>query len=518
MNMSGVGGGHLFKGTVTLSLVLFISILLAFSGIVMTNGPVQAGMCYMVVNAPPNPVVGQPYFFQFSSTGTGGCNCSGFKLTPAFVNNATIPGLTWSAATGVLSGVPTMVGYSYSGTIQSNWGTGCAGGTPDAGFAFSISVQPDYSQPPAPVTYDFKVKIGPGLTSGTTNVLIDGINKGSPAGGESHTFTASSGTSHVIDVDKTVLSAAGTRFTVKGSSEITVNESNTLAYFDYSQAVLIETKADPPQATQPSGTGWYAVGDNFRCSVPGSVDSSSTQGCQYRFKQWTLPDGNTQSNTGLSFTVSTPGTATALYDTYYLLTISSEYPPISETTWQKSGDTVIFHLPVTEAAMPGFWGLLGGKVKATSPTITHKMDAPFKQNVAWNYDYTMPTIILIVAALVIAGIVFLVLRKKSFQGGTVAVASADSSLDKSGIESTRMMSTKAVTAEKKIRAAAKQTGTVAKKKETAPKIPGATAKKPSTVAEKTTAGESDDKSSFCSKCGSPADTDAGFCKKCGAKL
>jgi hypothetical protein len=313
-------------------------------------------------------------------------------------------GLQIGPATGYIAGTPPQGSagtYNVQVTVTDT--TGCC--QPATG-SFLLNI--------AYATYDFTVKIGPGLTSGTTKVLIDGSEETTLGGGQSETFTARQGRSHVVTVDQTVSSSgqSGTRFTVKGSADKTVSENNNLAYFDYAPAVLIEMNTDPSGVAQLPGSGWHAIGDVFNSSAPSPTDSNSQPGVQYRFKQWKLPDGSTSPNKDLVFTVSTPGTITAVYDTYYLLTLSSDYPLITETSWYLKGSDATYDLSLQEAPMMGFWGFLGGKLRPINDSGSHLMDAPFTQNIAWSKDYTIPIIIIVITLLVIAGVVYFAYRRR----------------------------------------------------------------------------------------------------------
>jgi hypothetical protein len=269
----------------------------------------------------------------------------------------------------------------------------------------------------------------------------------------------------VVTVDQTVSSTgqSGTRFTVKGSADKTVSENNNLAYFDYAPAVLIEMNIDPSGVAQLPGSGWHAIGDVFNSSAPSPVDSSSQPGVQYRFKQWKLPDGSTNPNKDLAFSVSTPGTITAVYDTYYLLTLSSDYPPVTETSWYLKDSTATYNLSLQEAPMLGFWGFLGGKLKPINDSGTQLMNAPFTQKINWSKDYTIPIIIIIITLLVIAGVVYFVYRRR---GGLATLPAAPRTEIPEAKTKLQLSSSKARASKPAARGAAKRTLSRAKKRST----------------------------------------------------
>ena len=264
-------------------------------------------------------------------------------------------------------------------------------------------------------TYDFNVLIGPGLTSGQTTVLINGQPKATLTGGGSQTFTSPLGRqSNMVSVDQSVPGPdPQTIFSVRGSNEILVNETNTAAYFDYAREVLIETGSSPAGIAQPSGAGFCVVGSNFNTTAPSPIDSIGQQGVKYLFRQWTLPDGSKNPNRDLLFVVGNAGNVIAEYDTYYLLNIISDYPSVSESSWELKDSTATYDLALRDVPIPNLWGMIGGVMKPVNGSGTHLTTGPGTVKIAWTYDYTVPIVIIVVIVLIIIGLVlFLTLRRK----------------------------------------------------------------------------------------------------------
>lgn len=90
---------------------------------------------------------------------------------------------------------------------------------------------------------------------------------------------------------------------------------------------------------------------------------------------------------------------------------------------------------------------------AMNASGSHLMDAPFTQKITWSYDYTIPIIIICVLALIVAGIVFFVLRRRSSGAGILASAPSQPGLTKPVADdsagATRVVSTRAITAKRK---------------------------------------------------------------------
>jgi len=343
------------------------------------------------------------------------------------------------------------------------------------------NLPPPPSPLPTPTTYKFTVGIGPGLTEGKTEVLIDGKKMANLGGGESKDFEAAIGTSPVVSVTNPITGEQGSRFTVKGDAEKKVSEGDTSAYFDYAPAVYIEFVTDPPNLTALAGSDWYAVGDKAQSSAPATVDADEP-GTQYQFACWVLPSGQKSQMKSISFTASEPATATAMYDTYYKLTISSPYEE-DDVTWHKAGDEAAWEVKKPQVRMGGFLGLLGGNVKAVSPNGKTTMDGPKNITVEYTPSYPWLVLLLIAAAVIVGG--FFAYRRFA-----VARATAPSTLPAPKAKAaTTKLSPKAKPISK---AAAPTKKAAAKTKADGPK--------------------------FCPKCGDPVEKGELFCSNCGKKL
>jgi hypothetical protein len=266
-----------------------------------------------------------------------------------------------------------------------------------------------------------------------------------------------------------------TRFSVIGSNIKTVSDINNLAYFNYAQDVLIQTGSDPGGVAQPSGAGFYAIGANFISSASSPITPTDQTGVKYVFRSWRLPGGGTNPNRDLFFTVNTAGTATAVYDTYYLLSLKSDYPRVDENTWELKDSTATYNLALQPVPMTDFWGLIGGVIRPGTDKGSHLMTGPYTQTIEWYMDYTIPIIVISVIVLLIIGLVlFLTLRRKR---GTSTSSTATQAAQSTTVSPAATAGTKA--------------------------LPDA---------------EQADKPRFCPKCGAAAVKGAIFCKNCGNKI
>jgi hypothetical protein len=333
--------------------------------------------------------------------------------------------------------------------------------------------------------YKFTVSIGPGLTEGKTEVLVDGKKKADLGGGESKEFQAAIGTSPTVSVKSPITGQTGNRFTVKDAAEKKVSEGDTSAYFDYAPAVYIEFATDPPGLTALPGSDWYSIGDRAQSSAPATVDSGKP-GTQLQFAYWALPNGQKSQMRSLSLTASAPATVTAVYDTYHKLTVSSGYGE-DDTTWHKAGEEAAWQVKTSQVPMEGFLGLLGGKMKAVNPNGKTTMDGP--KNITVDYKPSYPWFVLLLIAAVVIGGGFFAYRRLAVARAAAPPAPA--------------------TAEAP--AAEPVTKVKAATKAAAPPAKQAVAKK---AAPKTKPAA---ESNFCPKCGDPVAKGADFCSKCGKK-
>jgi len=376
------------------------------------TGPVAPGTLDILPVFYPVAWEGLPFSMALSATG-----CSGTYIWSA----AGLPAwATLDPATGIITGTPG------PGTCNSadNVTVTCTNATCDASCCPPVSrsffLYVDCWANYLPIFYyttacDFKVEIGTGLTQGQTNVLIDGAHEATLGGGQSETFTSIPCESHLVMVDQTiVVPSSNTRYSVVGSNTKSVTDTDNFAYFNYAQEVFIQTASNPAGLTQPPNAGYYAIGSNFTSTAPGTVETQTQAGMKYVFKDWQLPDGTTRPNANLAYSVNQGGTVIAAYDTYYQLTLKSDYPAINEVSWEKAGSTATWNLSLHAVPMQGFWGFLGGVQSPLNASGSQLISGPSTEEILWRYNYTMPIIAMVIVLLVIIGLIFLIrwLRSK----------------------------------------------------------------------------------------------------------
>ena len=351
-----------------------------------------------------------PFYLPLSATG-----CSGNYTWSAA---GLPPGLSVDPSSGEITGMPPAGSagiYNVTATVADY--TYCADCCPPTSRPFILVID-SYADYLAGIdygsSYGFTVEVGPGLAEGATPVMIDGTVEATLRGGQSASFIANVGQNHLVDIQQSVPgSDPSTSYAVAGPHQMLVSESNPTAYFDYAPEVYIQTGSEPPGVSQPPGTGYYAVGGSFTSSAASPVNTDTQQGTKYVFKQWILPDGSTSPGRDLVFMVSGTGNVRAVYDSYYLLTLQSEYPPVNESSWELKDSTATYDLALEDIPMRGFWGSLGGKMVPENGSGTVLMNSPRTQVITWSYDYTMPVVIFVVILLLIIGLVtFLVFFRR----------------------------------------------------------------------------------------------------------
>ena len=167
---------------------------------------------------------------------------------------------------------------------------------------------------------------------------------------------------------------------------------------------------EPSGVTQMTGSGWYKAGYDLMTTAPAEVDS--TPGTQYRFSHWLLPTGETASGRDLNLTVNAPGRVTASYDTYYQLTLKSDYGNVGGGTWYKAGSEAQWSFDSQKVPMPGALGAIGGKMQPINYSGTEVMDGPKSITIKWNCDYTRPALFFSLLSLGIGLAVFFGLRRR----------------------------------------------------------------------------------------------------------
>jgi hypothetical protein len=315
-------------------------------------------------------------------------------------------------AAGIISGIPdpgTCGIYTVTATVTDT-GTCCC---PDVNRDFILIVD-CWANYPGIFYYttacDFNVAIGPGLSQGQTNVVIDGTNRATLGGGQSEGFTSIPCESHLVMVDQTV-QVGNSRFSIIGSNIKSVTDVDNYAYFDYAPEVHIETASSPAGIAQPSGAGFYAVGSYFTGSTPGTVETNIQNGIKYVFHEWQLPDGSKLPNRDLVFTVNQAGTAVAQYDTYYQLTLKSDYPPIDERSWELQGSNATWNLALHAVPVEsGFWRFLGVTQTPVNASGQQLMNGPATVQILWRPNYLPAIIAILIVLLAIAAVVYLIYR------------------------------------------------------------------------------------------------------------
>jgi hypothetical protein len=300
--------------------------------------------------------------------------------TWAITAGALPPGLSLDSASGVISGVPPhgVAGtHSFTVTVTDMHGD-------MASNLFSITVADFYA---ATVTIDMSL-----LQPCQTMVYADGEPAGDLKGGESLTLSFSLGTTHIVSVDSLVADPGNQARRFKAvDAALTVTEASPNAVFQYTAEYSVSCKAEPPDIIGLPSPDWYPEGSTLTASATEEVDRPT--GIQYRFAHWQLPTGETMADPQLSVTVEWGGEIIAAYDTYYLLTVLSEYGTPEGSGYYKADTSASWGVTPAEVEMSGVLGFLGGKLKPNNVEGTEIITSPKTVTILWQSDYKMPILI-----------------------------------------------------------------------------------------------------------------------------
>lgn len=374
----------------------------------LTNPTSNWQLFSLTINPPP--------FSITTTTVPDGKEASAYSITLTVSGGATP--YTWSIVSGTL---PSGLALSSSGGYIS--GTPAKGST--GTYSFTIQVA-DNSSPQLTAQKSFTIyiekgifqptiSIDTGLQAGYTKVKANNAQVTSLTGGESYTLTLDLGATRTITVDATVEhpSDNGVRFKAVEDTQI-VSETQPSVVFSYYTEYKIDIITSPTGIATLSGSGWYEKDSDINLTA--KEDISANDDTSYKFSHWQLPDNQQISSETLNYTVIAPDTITAVYETYYKLTITSEYGETEGGGFYKAGTQATWSVVNDKVPMEGALGFFQGKYKAIIPHGTVTMNEPKTVKVNWKADYTLPYVliplVIIVIALALFGLYLLLKRAK----------------------------------------------------------------------------------------------------------
>jgi len=355
---------------VLLCIFLLVGFALSFLG-----QPVQAQAPLAITTISlPEATAGSPYSTTLIATG-------GMPPYTWAIRAGALPtGLSLDSATGAITGVPPReaIGpHVFTVVVRDMHGD-------TASESLSLTVTGFYT---ATVTISMSL-----LQPCQTTVYVDGKPSGDLKGGASLTLSFSFGTTHTLSVDPLVADPGNKYRRFKAVDvALTVTEASPNAVFRYVAVYWVGYKAEPPGIVGLPASDWYPEGSTLTASTAEVVDRSP--GTQYRFAHWQLPTGETMTSPQLRLTVNWGGEIVAVYDTYYLLTVSSEYGTSQGSGYYKADTSASWSVTPTEVKMSGVLGFLGGKLKPNNVEDTEIMTSPKTVTILWQPDYNMPVLI-----------------------------------------------------------------------------------------------------------------------------
>jgi len=135
-------------------------------------------------------------------------------------------------------------------------------------------------------------------------------------------------------------------------------------------------------------------------------------GVKYRFAEWTV-DGATRAGNGFQITMDVPHKVVAKYDTYFKLTVISDYGNPKGDDYYKSGDTATFSVdsPVGIGIQQVFAGW-SGDYAGKDPAGSIIMDTPKKVIATWTTSYFQLYLIIGIIAVIAVVAALLLLRRR----------------------------------------------------------------------------------------------------------
>ncbi len=260
-----------------------------------------------------------------------------------------------------------------------------------------------------PDTYDVTISLAGLPTDVATTLQVDGSKVADMKGGDVRVLSYPIGTSHTFQVDQYVNGATGYRYYCASNSWTATAEGSYT--FNYATQVYLDVSTEPSAITDVTSSGWFALGSPVSIlDVPKELDGSA--GVKYRFAEWTV-DGITRAGNGFQITMDAPHRVVAKYDTYFRLTVISDYGNPRGDDYYKSGETATFSVdsPVGIGIQQVFAGWTGD-YNGGDPTGSVTMDGPKRVTATWTTSYFQLYIVIGAIAVIAAVAALLLLRRR----------------------------------------------------------------------------------------------------------
>lgn len=267
-----------------------------------------------------------------------------------------------------------------------------------------------------PDTYDVTISLAGLATDVATMLQVDGNKVADMKGGDVRVMSYPIGTSHTFQVDQYVDGAAGYRYYCASNTWAAGAEGSNV--FNYAAQVYLDVSTDPAGITEVTQSGWYAVGSSATISsVPTKLDGPA--GTEYRFTEWTV-DGASRAGNGFAVAMDAPHKVVAKFDTYFKLTVISDYGNPKGSGYYKAGDTATFSVdsPVGIGIQQVFveWK---GDYSGKDPKGSATMDKPKTVTATWTTSYFQLYLIIAAVAAIVAVVSLLLWRRSRAAPSTV---------------------------------------------------------------------------------------------------
>jgi hypothetical protein len=258
----------------------------------------------------------------------------------------------------------------------------------------------------------------------TLTVATDPSNLGTVTGGGTYTqgssasFSVTQNTIQVSPDTRYVFSHwTGDYSGVGQNGTVTVNGAKKITAV-YQLQYYLTVNAQPANAPQPQGEGWYNANQTVTLQNAGQTIGGQA-GSRLNFQGWSVDGQSPQTVSSLNVAMNAPHSVTTLYGQQYYLNVQSDQGVTNGTGWYDAGTTVPISVSTPVSPSYGVSMVFNGwqgDIQSPNQSTTVLMDGPKNIVGSWRTDstvlYSTFGAIIVAAVLILAGIVIFATRRR----------------------------------------------------------------------------------------------------------